>query len=64
MVILNYFIYEMRLMVKTKVPQCGGCGGGRGLHIACHNVESKMKNYQLRCALAKVTSLDGTATQA
>ena len=22
------------------------------LNISCHNVDSKMKNYQLRCALA------------
>jgi hypothetical protein len=31
--------------------------------ITCHHLESKMKNYQLRCALAIVSSLDGIAGQ-
>ena len=26
-----------------------------GINIPCHNVEYKMKNYQLKCALAIVT---------
>jgi hypothetical protein len=30
--------------------------------IACHNVEFKKKNYQLRCALGMLISLDGPAT--
>ena len=33
------------------------------LQITCHNVESKMKNYQLRCGLAIVISRGGTATE-
>jgi len=28
----------------------------------CHHVYSGMKNYQLRCALAIVTSLEGAAS--
>ena len=31
--------------------------------MSCYNVESKMKNYQLRCALAIVTFLDSAARQ-
>jgi hypothetical protein len=32
-----------------------------GINIPCHNVEYKMKNYQLKCALAIVTSGDSSA---
>ena len=32
------------------------------LKITCHNLDSEMKNYQLRCALAIVTCLKGAAT--
>jgi hypothetical protein len=31
--------------------------------MSCHYLESKMKNYQLKCSLAIVSSLGGTATQ-
>ena len=31
--------------------------------ISCHNLELEMKNYQLRYALAIVSSWDGTANQ-
>ncbi len=30
--------------------------------MSCQHLDSKMKNYQLRCALAIVSSLDGTAS--
>ena len=33
------------------------------LKITCHNVDSKMNNYQLRCALAMLTLLDSAARQ-
>ena len=31
--------------------------------MSCHNVDTGMKNYQLRCALAIITSLDDAARQ-
>jgi len=32
------------------------------MQMSCHNLDTKMKNYQLRCALAIATSLDGAAS--
>lgn len=34
----------------------------RKVHITCHNVDSIIDFYQLRCALAKVTILGGAVT--
>ena len=33
------------------------------VQITCHNLESEIKNYQLRCTLAIVSSCGGTAIQ-
>ena len=46
-----------------KVPQCGILHGELKMYMSCHNVELEMKNYQLRCVLAIVSSRGGTATQ-
>jgi hypothetical protein len=33
------------------------------IQIPCQHLDSKMKNYQLSCALAIITSMDGAASQ-
>ena len=45
----------------NQVPQCVRRVALSELYISCHNVNSGTKDYQLRCALAIVTSWDGVA---
>ena len=53
---------EKAIEYYQMVSEKGDVNAIHKIKMPCHNVDYFWKNYQLRCALAIVTSLDGTAS--